>query len=443
MFPHRLMTIFALIMVVELGLFMESHPAAVEAATQAGPYTTELTKLNVDPDETDALGTTLALSANGNVALIGAAGRLAGNRHPGAAFVFTRNGTIWSQQAKLVASDGNLEDGFGFAVALSADGNTALVGAYKQAVDGHLLQGKAYVFTYDGSHWLQQAQFTAADGAAKDRFGETVALSGDGNTALVGAINKTVSGVHNPQGAVYVFTRSGTVWSQQALLSADNSTDATKLRIPSFGKGLALSANGNIALIGASSTSVNNVDSQGAAFVFSRTGTAWTQQTQLIARDGAANDSLGKAVALSADGSIALLSAHTKLIGNQIAQGAAYIFVHGDTGWSQQVRLFASDGVKLDSFGESVALSGNGEIAIVGAPAKSVDSHKGQGATYVYFRSGNNWTPRAEWIASNGATNDFFGSFTALSGDGSTALVDGNTHPNRDFGQGTIYVFAP
>ena len=156
------------------------------------------------------------MALSGDTALVGACEQDRRRQdHAGAAYVFTRSGTSWSQQAELTASDAAANDNFGSSVALSGD--TALVGAYDKTVGGKRGAGAAYVFTRSGTSWSQQAELTASDAAAGDWFGNSVALSGD--TALVGAYGKTVGG-QNSAGAAYVFTRSGTSWSQQAELSA-------------------------------------------------------------------------------------------------------------------------------------------------------------------------------------------------------------------------------
>jgi hypothetical protein len=123
------------------------------------------------------------------------------------------------QQAKLTASDGVLDDRLGISVAVSGDGNTAIAGAAYKAIDGHLNQGAAYVFTRSGTSWVQQVRLIASDGAGSETFGRSVALSSDGDTAIVGAPQANISG-NNYQGAAYVFTRSGAEWTQQAKLTA-------------------------------------------------------------------------------------------------------------------------------------------------------------------------------------------------------------------------------
>ncbi len=166
-------------------------------------------KLTAADSAVDArFGSSVSLSSDGSIALIGAAGADSRN---GAAYVFIRSGGTWSQQAKLTAADGQSGDYFGDSVSLSSDGSTALIGAF--ADDSY--KGSAYVFTGSGGTWSQQAKLTAADGQSGDYFGDSVSLSSDGSTALIGAFVDD-----SYKGSAYVFTGSGGTWNQQAKLTA-------------------------------------------------------------------------------------------------------------------------------------------------------------------------------------------------------------------------------
>jgi hypothetical protein len=200
----------------------------------------------------------------------------------------------------------------------------------------------------------QQAELTASDGASGDQFGWSVAISG--STAVVGADTP------NGTGAAYVFVRSGTTWSQQAELTASDGTSNDE-----FGRSVAIS--GDTAMVGAHAKN----SATGAAYVFVRSGTTWSQQAELTARDRRAGDFFGNRVAIS--GSTVVVGAPFK----NSATGAAYVFVRGTT-WFQQAELTASDGVSGDFFGGSVAISGR--TAVVGAPFKN----SATGAAYVFCR---------------------------------------------------------
>ena len=365
------------------------------------------------PSQAAIAGYSISLSNDKNTALVSSPNE---QSMQGAAYIFTRSGTSWSQQARFTASDGASSDRFGEFVYLSGDGNTAIVGS-----DSKNSQGAAYIFTRSGTSWSQQAEITASDGASNNYFGSALALNGDGSTAIVGAYGKK---------AAYVFTRSGTSWSQQAeLVPSDNTTNNY------FGFSVALSADGNIALIGADLANAT----QGAAYIFTRSGTSWTQQTKLTASDATNSSTFGDAVALSADGNTALIGAYQKTIGSNQSEGVAYIFTYSGTSWSQQAELISSDGAAQDNFGSSVSLSADGNTAAIGAFHKVINSHNYQGSVYVFTYSGTSWSQQTELISSDGSSYDDFGQSVSLSGDGSTLLIGA---PGHNGGQGAAYTFV-
>jgi len=309
------------------------------------------------------------------------------------------------QQAELKDPLAATNDRFGVSVALSGD--TALIGAYDKTVSGQADAGAVYVYTRSGATWSQQAELKDPLAATNDAFGRSVALSGD--TALIGAYGKTVSG-QDGAGAAYVFVRTGRTWSQQAELTASNAAANDE-----FGDSVALS--GKTALIGACSKTVSGQGEAGAAYVFVRTGTTWTQQAELPDPDAASDDQFGFSVTLAGD--TAVVGAWQKTVGTVSVAGAAYVFVRSGTTWSRQAELSDPDAANNDAFGSSVALSG--DTALIGAWGKTVSGQTYAGAAYVFVRSGTTWSQQAELTASNAATDECFGSSVALAGD--TALI--------------------
>ncbi len=335
----------------------------------------------------------------GDTAVVGAAGNASGR---GAAYVFTRAGTTWTEQAILTATDGAASDLFGGAVAVAGD--TAVSGAYNH----NSQRGAAYAFTRTGITWTEQAKLTASDAAANDHFGFSVALAGD--TALVGANEKS-----SLRGAAYVFTRSGATWTQQAKLVPADAAD-----VDLFGVSVAL--DGDTAIVGA-----EGKDSfQGVAYVFTRTGTTWTQLAMLVAADAAASDRFGNRVAVAGD--TAVVGAPRKVSN----QGAAYVFTRTGTNWTQQAKLVPADAANSDLFGASVAVAVAGDAAVVGAYGKS----SFRGAAYAFTRTGTTWTEQLQLTPSDAALNDQIGSSVALVGG--TAVVGA---PNKTGGRGAAYVF--
>jgi hypothetical protein len=387
------------------------------AVVQTLPASTELIG---DAGENGSFGNSVALS--GTTALVGAYTGYKSNSEQGKAYVFTFNGSTWSKQQELIASDGAESDEFGVSVALS--GTTALVGAVNKTIGSNSSQGAAYVFTFNGSTWTQQQELTASDGAKNDSFGYSVALSG--TTALVGAVNREV-GSNAVQGAAYVFTFNGSTWSQQQELTSSDGVE-----LDSFGWSAALS--GTTALVGAYNKTIGSNSKQGAAYVFTFNGSTWSQQQELTASDGHVGDYFGWSVALS--DTTALVGAH----GRNNYQGLAYVFTFNGTSWSQQQELVASDGATNDRFGFSVALSDT--TALVGAYSKTIGANSFQGAAYVFADSGGQWLQQQELTASDGTADDEFGYSVALSG--ATALVgaEGKFIASNS-SQGAAYVFSP
>ena len=336
-----------------------------------------------------------AVAVSGNTAVVGA---LFKNGFAGAAYVFVNSGAGWTQQAKLVPSDAAGGE-FGNAVAI--DGDTVVVGANEQSSGA----GAAYVFVRSGASWTQQAKLTASDGAANDYFGIAVSISG--GTIAIGAV-----GNNNVQGAVYIFVQTGTSWAQQAELTLANAANEDQL-------GGAISVDGDTVVAGA----VGRNTFQGAAEVFVRSGTTWSQQAELTASDGAKDDFFGHSAYISGD--TAIVSALNKNF------GAAYVFVRTGASWTQQAKLNATGEAVGDQFGSSVSL--DGDMAAIGA--QGVNS--GTGSAYVFARSGASWTQLAQLSAAGGATGDSAGWAVSINAG---TVVSGAI--GRDASQGAAYVFS-
>jgi len=366
-----------------------------------------------DGASNDYLGLNVALAVDGGTALAGAPFR---NSNTGAAYVFTRGSDGMYAQTPLAVPDGANGDQFGFSVALSADGSTALVGANGRNGGA----GAAYLFTRgSGGAYTRTATLTATGGANGDGFGYRVALSADGGTALVSAPS------HNGgAGAAYLFTRGNGAYSQTAALTATGGAGGDF-----FGFSIALSADGGAALVGAPNRSAY----AGAAYLFTRGSGAYTQAAALADPAGGANsDYFGFSVALSADGGAALIGAN----GRNGGAGAAYVYARGSGTYDQATALTATDGASNNAFGVSVALSADGSTALVGANGRN----NATGAAYLFIRgSGGAYSQTAALTATDGANNDRFGDSVALSADGGTALVGANGHAGLT---GATYVFA-
>jgi hypothetical protein len=315
----------------------------------------EQQRLMSDQEPNAGFGRSVALQ--GDTAVVGAPFDDVG----GSAFVFLRSGSAWSPEQKLNASSTTIADRFGTSVAIS--GETVVVGA-ELAGSGLNEKGAAYVFVRSGTTWTEQAVLKASDGAEPALFGCSVAIEGD--TVLVGARQDNGAGVPGA-GSVYVFVRSGTIWTEHQKLTA---SDAGFSEF--FGWAVALS--GETALIGAPWHDHPGFFEAGAGYVFVRTGTTWTEHQKLAASNPESADHLGVAVALS--GNLAIIGAAYKA-----PQGAAYLFVRSGTLWSEQVQIGPSIPEETGLFGNSVGISVN--TALVGAEHSNGGHVLGAGAAYV------------------------------------------------------------
>jgi len=396
------------------------------------------------PGETANFGSSVALSRDGNTLAVAAyyessaAKGINGNQddrsipEAGAVYIFVRSGTSWSQQAYIKASNtGNAAvgdayaegDQFGYSIALSADGNTLAVGAIGEdsnatGINGNQEDnsanqaGAAYIFTRTGASWSQQAYIKSTMTRANVLFGYSIGISGDGGTLAVGEYD-----ADRGKGALYVLTRTGSTWSHQARIQAENGEVQDSL-----GYSLALSEDGNTLASGAADEDClkpginpagceNDQEtntSAGAAYVFVRTGTTWTQQVFLKASNPGKEDWFGVRIAISGDGNTVAVgaqnedSAATGVNGKQDDDsapeaGAVYLFTRTGTMWTQHSYVKASNTRAGDEFGSSLALTRDGRTLLIGARgedsgAKGVNGNQSDksvrdaGAAYLFVR---------------------------------------------------------
>ena len=337
------------------------------------------------------------------------------NVHPSSATIFRFDGSHWFEEARLPVPVGAENDYFGCSVSVSGD--AAVIGATFSDVQG-LDSGSAYVFRFDGTNWTQEAKLIPSDGDNGDFFGRRVAISGD--AAVIGAWNDD-----DPcnAGSAYIFRFDGSDWLEEAkLIPSDGSED------DKFGLNVAIS--GDVAVIGARFDDDKGADS-GSVYVFRFDGSDWTEQAKLTASDGDADDNFGVSVAISGD---------TAVIGafgdddQGSGSGSAYVFRFDGTDWIEQAKLTASDGDSYDSFGVSVAVSG--DIAVIGT--NGIDS---TGSAYVFHFDGTNWVERTQLVASDADTSHGFGQ--AVSVFGRTAIVGAPQDSSETAIQcGSVYFFG-
>ena len=405
-------------------LFYEIDDAQAEYPITIDPTFSSLQKIEAgDGVAGDQFGGSVAIS--GNTAIIGAnanAGAVAGT---GFASVYVRNGSSWTLQQKLTASDGAVEDAFGSAVAIAGD--TVVIGAFSDAIGTNQSQGSAYVFVRSGTTWTQQQKLTASDGASFDIFGRSVAIAGE--SVVVGAASSNVD-TNVDQGAAYVFVRSGATWTEQRKLTAADGSASDF-----FGDSVAIA--GDTVIVGATEDNGGANTQQGSAYVFVRSGDTWSQEQKLTAGDGTAFDYFGFSVAVS--GNTAVVGT-LQDIGTNFQQGSAYVFVRSGSTWTQQQKLLADDGAAGDSFGNSVTVLG--DTVMLGAAGDTNGANARQGSAYIFTRSGTTWTQQQKLTATDGGAEDSFGASVAITTDAAIIGSLGDTIGANTF-QGSAYVFAP
>jgi hypothetical protein len=477
--------------------FLHLQPLASARATQQAYLKSSNSETN------DSLGYSIAVS--GDTIVIGAPsedsnatgvnGDQNNNESPdsGAAYIFVRTGTNWVQQAYLKPSNTTAGSVFGLSVAIHGD--LVVVGSTGESSNATGVNGDpgtndvqnsgaAYVFVRNGTNWTQQAYLKASNTGPIDNFGSAVAVFED--LVVVGARNEAsaatgVNGVQtddsaNDSGAAYVFVRQGTNWTQQAYLKASNTgpEDQFGFALTLWGNTIVVGAHGeasNAVGVNGNQTS-NSAFESGAAYVFVRDGTSWIQQAYLKASNTASRDHFAWSLALSGDtlvvGAYGEDSNATAVNGDQsnnnaLTAGAAYVFVREGTNWAQQAYLKASNAQAGDFFGESVAISG--DTIVVGASLEDGDGSEpgnnslvGSGAAYVFTRSGTNWIQQDYLKASNpggeippSGPGDGFGESVAVSGsiivvaapgeDSDATGLNGDQGNNNALNSGAAYVF--
>ncbi len=412
------------------------------------------------------------------------------------------SGSLAEAVGYFKATNTSADDRFGHSIALSANGQVMAIGVPNED-DSQEDSGAVYVYVlYQGKYWTPQMFLKASNPGEGDAFGRSLALSADGRTLAVGAEEEDSNATNatgsegdqsdnsaSDSGAVYVFKQGINTWTQEAYIKASNTGAGDR-----FGASLSLSADGTFLAVGApredssasgipsiSDDQMNDdaVDS-GAVYLFKSLGYGvypWFQQAYIKASNTGAGDLFGNSLALSADGLSLAVGAvwedsdATGINGNQtdyfrgVNSGAVYMFTQSEDTWSQQAYIKASNSGGQDRFGESVALSSEGDVLAVGAigeasNATGINGDQGDnaelnsGAVYVFSRNADSWSQQAYIKASNSEDGDKFGSRLALSADGSALAVSalgedssatgmgGNPSDNAMLSSGAVYLFS-
>ncbi len=338
----------------------------------------------------DQFGSTVAIS--GTTAVVGSRYDDDNGSESGSAYIFSYNGTNWVQTAKLLADDGTADDNFGWSVAISGD--LAIIGARGD----NFGSGSAYIFRNDGSTWNQEAKLLPTTPAVNDWYGGAVAI--DGEVAVVGANSDDDYAID--AGSAYVYRYNGNNWIMESRLYANDASTGDRF-------GVDVSIDGDVVVIGAYGDSDLGPWS-GSAYVFRYDNMTWAQEDKLLADDGSQYDEFGRTTAVYGDVAVISGYRHDHM---GVATGSAYVYRFNGTDWDQEVELLASDGAVDDMFGIAVSVFGN--LAVIGA-FHDDDHGSLSGSAYIFWFDGTDWSELQKITADDAGAGDRFGVSVAITG---------------------------
>ncbi|MCH8342837.1 MAG: hypothetical protein IH983_02500 [Planctomycetes bacterium] len=390
------------ILAVSLFALGAANPSSAQTACDAARVTAS------DAEPFESFG--YAVGVWGDTALIGAQWNLDNGPQSGSAYVFGFDRWLrtWTETQLLLGSDGDSSDHFGVAVAIERE--TALIGAFAHLHSDNGGSGSAYVFRLNGSSWIEHQELLASDDAIGDKFGRSVALSGD--VAVIGAPSD------DPHGSAYLFRFDGSRWIEEQKLLASDSAGA-------FGNGFGLSVaiSGTIAVIGAPGH-VHDGLTLGSAYVFRFNGSTWVEEQELLPSADAGSAAFGSAVSIR--GEVILIGARSE------GYGSAYVFRYDreappGSQWVLEQKLLASDPNGIEQFGKSVAV--DGDTAVIGAWASNAGG-PGSGAAYVFRFNPrtSTWAQQQQLLPDPNPWTNFFGRSVAIDGDTVVIGAHGEDH---------------
>lgn len=383
-------------------------------------YATEQQRFqSTDIQAGDAFGYSVAINSTGDYAIVGAYLEDTGGSSSGAAYIFTRSGTTWTQQQKIKGSDSVNGDNFGISVAINETGDYVIVGATGIGLNA----GGAYIFTRSGTTWTEQQKILSSDIQNGDFFGNAVAINSTGDYVIVGAYLEDTGG--SSAGAAYVFNRDGVTWTEQQKIQGSNTSGSDE-----FGTSVAINSEGDYIIVGAPAKTSDT----GSAYVFIRNGVTWTEQQILTASDAATINFYGFSVSINSDGSYVAVGAYGNNDGGTNS-GAVYIYLRSNTTWSEQQKLKANVPAASALFGQSVCLNSIGNYIAIGTPGETSNT----GSVYIFTLSNGVWTQQQKITASNPSTGDLFGYSTSTSGE--YILAGAYNEDTGGTNTGSSYVF--
>lgn len=386
----------------------------------------------------DLVGYSVAISSDGTrIAISNLWGDSDAVTDCGKVYVYSYSGTSWTREAILTASDKATNSQYGISVAISGDGTRIIVGASHALPDAITESGAAYVYSRSGSTWSQETILFASDKAALDAFGTAVDIDEAGIRVAVGAIGAD-PGALDAAGKVYIFWRSGAIWTEGAILTASD-----KAAGDNFGSSVKLTAESDRIIIGAPNKTVNAETNHGQAYVFLRLESAWSEEAILNDLVTANVQNFGNSVSLTGIGDRAVVGAHNSTAGALSNAGLAYVFSQSSAVWTQEAVLQASTPEAGAIFGQSVDISSDGKIIVVGSPLVNASAIVDSGAAYIFLRNGLIWNQEAINHASDKLTQDRFGWSVAISSAGRDLIIGspyGDVSGIADAGKAYLFI---
>ena len=383
-------------------------------------------------------GWSVDISNDGKYAVVGARQEVNFN---GEVYIYGLSSGTWNLLQGLTASDGAAADNFGWYVSINDDGKTIAVGAKNE--DSKVNNaGAVYIYKYDGTSWTGEDKITASDGANSDNFGFSVAISGDGNRLVVGAPNKDI-GVPNV-GSIYFYEYGGTSigWTGEQIINNPNTSNGLNER---FGWSVSMSTDSKYTVVGVPNWQNNS--QRGRALVYGLSGGSWTSIQGLTASDGVFFDQYGWNVSISGDGKYIAIGSINEDTGTGISDdGAVYVYEYDGTSWTGEEKVIASDGQNNDNFGSSVSISSDGKYLIVGSGTEFVTTSR-PGKAYIFYREDCKEDGQKKKKKINNTdlpqTNDRFGYSVSISENGCYSIVSQPYYdgPNNQFDIGRAYIY--
>lgn len=379
----------------------------------------------------------VAISGDGTRIAISASGQdISSINNAGAVYVFLRTGVSWTQEAKIVASDYSDSAGFGHAVCLDNTGTRLAIGSYLKDNGANLDVGKVYVYTRTTTTWNEETTFQpSADLANLKWLGETLDFDTDATRLVVGCNGGTHSTL-SQAGMVYVLSRSGTTWTQEAKLIASDPLESAH-----FGRSVAITTDGSRIVVGAYSMTNGAYTNAGAAYIFSRSGTSWSQEAKLLPNNPASNDEFGVSVSIDDTGERVVVGAYKKTTASTTQGGSIYVYSRSVTEWTQEARLEAADSGTA-YFGFKVLINKIGNYIFASSHVHANGVTLNAGAWYAFVRSGTAWNQ----ISINYAVTPYASAYLSvdmdITDDDSRIVVGANGLDNGIAGAGAAIVYS-